>query len=169
MDDEKSIAEKLTDVITKATDSVKSTMSNIVDTASQAAEYAMENNAERMSRQTAAELAPRQIAVTANKHVYIPVATDAAAMPAPLVAVQPMPRKRTPRTKLSSGKTPAKKAVAKEPNRKAGKKAAKKAAKKSAPKKSKKSAKKSAGKKTAKRAANKSAKKARKTKNKSKR
>jgi hypothetical protein len=166
MDDEKSIAEKLTDAITKATDSVKSTMSNIVDTAAQAAQYAMENNAERMSGQTAAGLAPGQIAATANKQVYIPVAADAVAMPAPLVAVQPMPRKRAPRAKLSSGKMPpAKKAVAKKP----GKKAAKKAAKKSAPKKSKKSAKKSAVKKTAKRVANKSAKKARKTKNKSKR
>ena len=106
MDDEKSIAEKLTDAITKATDSVKSTMSNIVDTASQAAQYAMENNAERMSGQTAAELAPGQIAATANEHVYIPQAADAAAMPAPLIAVQPAPKKRASQTKLSSGKMP---------------------------------------------------------------
>jgi hypothetical protein len=161
MDDEKSIAEKLTDAITKATDSVKSTMSNIVDTASHAAQYAMENNSERMSGQTATGVAPEQIAATANEQVYIPVAADAVAMPAPLVAVQPMPRKRVSRTKLSSGKMPpAKKAVAKKSNKKAGKTPAKKAAKKSASRKSKKGAKKSAIKKTAKQIAKKSTKKA---------
>jgi hypothetical protein len=130
MDDEKSIAEKLTDAITKATGTVKNTMSHIVDTASQAAQYAMENNAERMSGQTA---------TAANGRVYIPQVTDAAAMPLPLVAVQPVrKRKRLARTKLSPGnRPPAKKAVAK------------KAVKKSAPKKSKKGAKKSASKKSA--------------------
>jgi colicin import membrane protein len=150
MDDEKSIAEKLTDAITKATDTVKSTMSNIVDTASQAAQYAMENNAERMSGQTAAEFVPGQIAATA---------TDAAAMPAPLVAIQPAPKKRAPRTKLSSSKIlPANKPVAKKAVKKSAPKKSKKGVKKSA----KKSAKNSTGKKTAKRIAKKSAKKARK-------
>jgi hypothetical protein len=156
MDDEKSIAEKLTDAITKATDTVKSTMSNIVDTASQAAQYAMENHAERMSGQTAAALAPGR-----------PEVADAAAMPVPLFAVQPVPKKRAHRTKLSSGKMPpAKKPVAKKVAKKSAPKKARKGAKKSA----KKNAKKNASKKTAKRIAKKSAKKARKkTKNRSKR
>jgi hypothetical protein len=175
MNDEKSITEKFTDAIIKATDSVKSTMSNIVDTASVAAQHAMESNAERMSGQTIAELAPGQIAATANEQVYIPEATDAAAMPMPLVAAQPASKKRAPRAKLNSVKMPpAKKAVAKKPNRKAGKKATKKAAKKSAPRKSKKVAKNSTIKKTARQIAKKPAKKAKKktkkkTKNKSKR
>jgi hypothetical protein len=161
MDDEKSIAEKLTDAITKATDSVKTTMSNIVDTASQAAQYAMENNAERMSGQTAAELVPGQIAATGNEHVYLPQVTDAAAMPAPLVAVQRVPKKRTARTKLSSGKRPpANKPVAKKVANKPAPMKSKKKSKKKSNKAAKKSANKRIGKKTAKRTAKKSAKKA---------
>ena len=136
MDDDKSITEKLTDVITKATDSVKSTMSNIVDTASQAAQHAMESNAERISGQTAGQLDPGQIGATTAAQAYLPWASDAVAMPAPLF-VQPVPKKKKkPLAKLNSAKpssTP-KKAASKRPASKAGKKAAKKPTKKSAPK-----------------------------------
>jgi len=166
MDDEKSITEKFTDAIAKATDSVKTTMSNIVETASVAAQHAMESNAEKMSGQTTAELLPDQIAAIAAEPV-VPVASDAVAMPPPLVAVQPAPKKRKPRAKSSAVETPpAKKAVSK----KSAKKAAKKTAKKSA-KKAKKTAKKTT-KKTAKKAFKKTTKKAskkKKTKSKSKR
>jgi hypothetical protein len=160
MADEKSITEKLTDAISRATDSVKSTMGNIVDTASNAAQYAMESNAEKISGQTAAELDPGRIAATANEQVYIPEAAGALAMPVPLVAVQPAPKKRTSRWKSVSGKTPpAKTPVTKKSNGKAAGKTAKKAAKKSAPGKSKKSTRKKSAKKTTKRTTKKSAKK----------
>lgn len=156
MGDDKSITEKLTDVITKATDSVKSTMSNIVDTASQAAQYAMESNAEKISGQTVTELDPGQIGATTAAQVYL---SDAAAMPAPLIPAQPaLKRKRKPRTKLSFGKAPtANKSVAKKPTGKAGKKPAKKPAKKSAPKTSRKAAKKGVGRKSMKKAVKRSA------------
>jgi hypothetical protein len=128
MDDDKSIAEKLTHAIGKAADSVKSTMSNLVDTASQAAQYAMESNAERMSGQTVAELAP-----------------------SPIAATEPAPKtKRKPRARPGSGKAPpAKKSVAKKPARKSAKKrAAKPAAKRVARKSKNKSAKKKSARKT---------------------
>jgi hypothetical protein len=123
MDDEKTITEKLTDAIGKATDSVKSTLSNIVDTASEAAQHAMESNAEKMSRQPATELYSEQLAATTNDQIYLPEAADAAAMPAPLFAAQSVPGKqRKPRSKLSSSKTPPapKKAAAKTSKKKAG-------------------------------------------------
>jgi hypothetical protein len=152
MGDDKSITEKLTDVITKATDSVKSTMSNIVDTASQAAQYAMESNAEKISGQTVTELDPGQIGATTAAQVYL---SDAAAMPAPLIPAQPaLKRKRKPRTKLSFGKAPtANKSVAKKPTGKAGKKPAKKPA----PKTPRKAAKKGVGRKSMKKAVKRSA------------
>jgi colicin import membrane protein len=152
MDDEKSIAEKFTDAIAKATDSVKATMSNIVDTASVAAQHAMESNAERISGQTVAELSPG-----------IPAAGDAVAMPPPLVAVQPVSKKRTLRPKASSVKAP--------PAKKAAKKSAPRKAKKAVKKSAKKSTGKKTGKKKVKQVAKKSAKKSAKknTKGKSRR
>jgi hypothetical protein len=159
MDDEKSITEKLTDAIGKATDSVKSTLSSIVDTASDAAQHAMQSNAQRISGQTVTEL---------GGQVYVPAASDAAAMPAPLFAAPAKPRK--PGTRSRAGKTSAtpRKAVAKKSNKKPGKTTVKQPAKKSAPRKSKKTSanktKKSAGKTTAKKAARKSAKAKKRTK-----
>jgi hypothetical protein len=170
MDDEKSITEKLTDALGKATDSVKSTIGNMVDTASGVAQRAMESSAARMSGQSVAELDSEQAAGSVNGQVYLPAATDAAAMPVPLAAVQPLPKPRKARTKSRAGKTtPApKKAAAKKSNKKATRNTAKKPAAKSAPKKSpKKSAKKAkkrAGKTVAKKAAKKSAKAGRKSK-----
>jgi hypothetical protein len=170
MDDEKSITERLTDAIGKATDSVKNTMSHIVETASVAAQHAMESNAQRMSRPAATARDSGPIAATAGEPVYLPEATDAAAMPVPLMFAQPVPnRKRKPRAGLKSGKAPAaKKAAAPKP----GKNAAKKPAKKRAPKKSKtkksktnvkkKTVKNSARKKTAKKVSKKPAKRTKK-------
>jgi hypothetical protein len=175
MDDEKSMTEKLTDALGKATDSVKSTIGNMVDTASGVAQRAMESNAKRMSGQSVAELDSEQAAGSVNGQVYLPAATDAAATPVPLAAVQPLPKPSKTRTKSRTGKTtPApKKAAAKKSTKKPARKAAKKPAAKSTPKKSaKKSAKKAkkrAGKTVAKKAAKKSAKMSRKTGKKSKR
>jgi hypothetical protein len=136
MDDEKSIAEKLTHAITRAADSVKSTMSNIVETASVAAQHAMESNAERISGQPATQLDPGLMVATANKQASIPPATDAAAMPVPLVADQPVAKKKS-RAKTNSSKTPAapKKAAVTKSTRKIGKKSAKTPAGKKAAKK----------------------------------
>jgi hypothetical protein len=158
MDDEKSITEKLTDAISKAAGSVKSAMSHVVDTASDAAQHAMEANAEKISRIPAAKPGPEQVAGTTNEQIYIPQASDAAAMPMPLFPVAPAPKKKPP-SRLSRAKTaPAKakaapgKTVKKTAKRPAKKKAsankpatksAKKAAKKSTGKKTKKAAKKS--------------------------
>src|SRR5476651_443934 len=103
MDDEKSITEKLTGAISKAADSVKSAVSHVVDTASDAAQHAMEANAERISRIPAAKPDPEQVAATTNQQIYIPVASDAAAMPMPLIPVAPAPKKR--KTPLSRAKT----------------------------------------------------------------
>jgi hypothetical protein len=164
MDDEKSITEKLTDALGKATESVKSTIGNMVDTASGAAQRAMVSNAERMSGQTAAELDSEQAAASVNGQVYLPAATDAAAMPIPLAAVQPLPESRKARTKSRAGKgTQApKKAAAEKSNKKTARKTAKKPAAKSAskksPKKSTRKATKRAGKTVAKKATKKSAK-----------
>jgi hypothetical protein len=169
MDDEKSMTEKLTDALGKATESVKSTIGNMVDTASSAAQRAMESNAKRMSGQTAAELDSEQAAGSVNGQAYLPAATDAAAMPVPLAAVRPLPKPRKARTKSRAGKTtPApKKAAVKKSNktaRKTAKKPAAKSAPKKSPKKSARKAKKRAGKTVAKKAAKKSAKAGKKSK-----
>ena len=162
MDDEKSITEKLTDAIGKATDSVKSTLGSIVDTASNAAQHAMQSNARRIYGQTVTEFDSGQ--------VYVPAATDAVAMPAPLFATPPAPKPRKPRTKSGSGKPSAapRKAAAKKSNKKPGKKSAKRPATKSAPGKSSNTSarkqKKSAGKTMAKKAARKPAKARKKSK-----
>ena len=103
MDDEKSMTEKLTDALGKATDSVKSTIGNMVDTASSAAQRAMESNAERMSGQSAAELDSEQAAGSVNGQVYLPAATDAAAMPVPLIAARV---RRKPRKARATSRAP---------------------------------------------------------------
>ena len=128
MNDEKSMTEKLTDALSRATDSVKSTIGNMVDTASGAAQRAMESNAEKMSGQSVAELDSEQAAASVNGQVYLPAATDAAAMPVPLASVQPLPKPRKARTKSRAGKTtPApKKAAAKKSSKKTARKTAKK-------------------------------------------
>jgi hypothetical protein len=94
MDDEKSIPEKLTDAISKAADSVKSAVSRVIDTASDAAQHAMEANAEKISRIPAAKPDPEGIAGTTNEQIYIPEASDAAVMPMPLVPAAPEPKKK---------------------------------------------------------------------------
>ena len=94
MDDEKSITEKLTGVISRAAGSVKSAVSHVVDTASDAAQHAMEANAQKISRIPAAKPDPERVAATANEQIYIPEASDAAAMPMPLFPAAPTPKKR---------------------------------------------------------------------------
>ncbi|MEA2899893.1 MAG: hypothetical protein QOJ84_5508 [Bradyrhizobium sp.] len=94
MGDEKSIPEKLTDAISKAADSVKSAVSHVIDTASNAAQHAMEANAEKISRIPAATPDPERVAGTTNEQVYIPEASDAAAMPMPLFPAAPPPKKK---------------------------------------------------------------------------
>ena len=92
MDDEKSIAEKLTEVIGKAATSVKNAVSHVVDSASEAAQHAMEANAEKLSRIPAARTGPEQAAGTPNAQTYLPVASDAVAMPMPLLPAAPPPK-----------------------------------------------------------------------------
>jgi hypothetical protein len=133
MDDEKSITAKLTNAISKAAVSVKSAVSHVVDTASDAAQHAMEANAERISRIPAAKAGPEQVAGTTNEQIYIPEAPDAAAMPMPLVPVAPPAKKRNAPSKPARAKTvPAK---AKAAPRKTIKKTTKKTIKKTAKKK----------------------------------
>jgi hypothetical protein len=64
MDDEKSISAKLTEAIGKAAHSVTSAMSHVIDTASDAAQHAMEANAEKMARIPPATPDPEQVAGT---------------------------------------------------------------------------------------------------------
>jgi hypothetical protein len=94
MDDEKSIAGKLAGAISKAADSVKSVASTLVDKASNAAQHAMEANAEKISRISPAKTASEPVAATANEQIHVP---DAAAMPMPLIPAVPVgKKKRTP-------------------------------------------------------------------------
>jgi hypothetical protein len=98
MGGEKSIPEKLTEVISKAAHSVKSAVSHVIDTASDAAQHAIEANAEKLSRIPAAKPDPQQVAGATNEQLYIPEANDAAAMPMPLVPLAPEPKnKRAPK------------------------------------------------------------------------
>ena len=98
MGDEKSIPEKLTEVISKAALTVKSAVSHVIDTASDAAQHAMEANAEKISRIPAAKPDPEQVAGATNEQLYIPEANDAAAMPLPLIPPAPEPtKKRAPK------------------------------------------------------------------------
>ena len=64
MDDEKSISEKLTEAIGKAAHTVKSAVSHVIDTASDAAQHAMEANAEKLARIPPARTDPEQVAAT---------------------------------------------------------------------------------------------------------
>ena len=136
MDDEKSIAGKLADAISRAADSVKSVASTLVDKASNAAQHAMEANAEKISRIPPAKADPAQVGTT-NEQVYIPQTNDAAAMPMPLIPPASVGKKK---------RTPNKPAAAIPKRRKAAKpatKSANKAATNPAAKKTKKAAKKS--------------------------
>jgi hypothetical protein len=136
MDDEKSITEKLTDAISKAAYSVKSVASTLVDKASDAAQHAMEANAEKISRIPPAKTGPAQAGRT-SAQVTIPAASNAAVMPMPLIPAVPARKKK---------RTPNKPAAANLKKSKAAKpatKSANKAAKKTAAKKTKKAVKKS--------------------------
>jgi hypothetical protein len=93
MGDEKSITEKLAGAISKAAGSVKNAMSHVMDTASDAAQHAMEANAERISRIPAVKSDPEQVAGTTNEQICIPETNDAAAMPMPLIPLAPEPNK----------------------------------------------------------------------------
>src|SRR5258707_1289174 len=121
MDDngEKSIVEKISEAV-----------KDIVDTASAAAIKAMQVQPD-----------PEQVAGTANEQVYIPEATDAAAMPAPLMASKPVAKRKTT-AKLTVAQTPPRKAAAKTSSQKAARKTVKKTVKKSSGKSAKKTAKK---------------------------
>lgn len=136
MNGEKSITEKLTDAISKAADSVKSVASTLVDKASNAAQHAMETNAEKLARIPAAKTDPAQVAGTSNEQVTIPEASDAAAMPMPLFPVASAPEK--PAAKKAAAVTAGKKKLA----NKTAAKSANKAAKKSAVKKTRQAVKK---------------------------
>jgi hypothetical protein len=145
MDDDKSIAAKLTGVISKAADTVKHAVSHVVESASEAAQHSMEVNAQKISRIPPARSAPGQVAATTNEQVYIPEASDAAAMPLPLVPAAPVAKKRmsparpapakktsakTRTVRAAKKKTSAKKAAGKTVNRaSSAKKSAKNAAK----------------------------------------
>jgi hypothetical protein len=134
MDDDKSIAGKLADAISKAAGSVKNVASTLVDKASNAAQHAMEANAEKISRIPPAKTTPEQVAATANDQIHVP---DAAAMPMPLIPAVPVGKKE---------RTPNKPAMANPKKSKAAKpaiKSANKAAKKPAAQKTKKATKKS--------------------------
>jgi hypothetical protein len=105
MGDEKSITGKLAVVISKAAGSVKSAVSHIVDTASEAAQHAMEANAEKISRIPAARPDPEGIAGATNEQLYIPETNDAAAMPMPLIPIAPEPKKkRAPKAAATKAK-----------------------------------------------------------------
>ena len=93
MDNEtKSVVSKLVDKFTDVVDSVTSAASN-------AAQYAMESHARRM------EPDPGAIAGTANEQIFIPEASDAAALPLPLIPMAPerkaAPRKSTARARIA--------------------------------------------------------------------
>jgi hypothetical protein len=112
MDDreEKSIVEKISDAV-----------KGVVDAASAAAMKSMQVKPD-----------PGQVAGTTNERVYIPEATDAAAMPAPLVLSKPAAKKkRTLPAKLTRAKTPPKKAAAKTSSKTAVRKTVKKSSRKS--------------------------------------
>jgi hypothetical protein len=90
----------------------------IVDTASTAAMKAMEPD-------------PEHVAGTTNEQVYIPEATDAAAMPVPLISAPKSPKKRAPPS-MSGRTTPMPDSPMPSPKKKKTKVAVKKAAKKTA-------------------------------------
>ena len=136
-DNQKSVVEKLVD-------KVNDTVANIVNTAAAAAMKAMEP-----------ESNPERVAGTTNEQVYIPEATDAAAVPVPLFAAPVKKKRALPKTTdvmAAAPKKSAKKSAKKKTAKKTATKASKKAAKKSGAKKTKSSAgRKAAGKKKTKR------------------
>jgi hypothetical protein len=118
MDDDKSIIEKVTDA-------VKGAANTIMDVASNAAADAMQASSRKMPPD--------------SNEIYIPAATDAAAVPPPLFTAQAKrtararPKKRAAKAKSSPART-AKKAASKKA-RKSSKKSSKKLSKKAAAKK----------------------------------
>ena len=152
MENEKSITAKLTNVISKAAETVKHAVGQVVESASEAAQHAMEANAEKISRIPPAISDPAQVAGTSNEQVYIPEASDAAAMPIPLIPAS-APKRQKPAARVApakpaskAAKAAAKKPAAQPPRKTGGKPAAKKSAKtakKSPVKRSKKTGRKS--------------------------
>jgi hypothetical protein len=136
-DNEKSVIEKMVDKVNDA-------VANIVNTAAAAAMKAMEPESD-----------PERVAGTTNEQVYIPEATDAAAVPAPLFAAPAKKKRALPKTtavKAAAPKKSVKKSTQKKTAEKTATKASKKAAKKSGAKKTKSSAgRKAVGKKKTKR------------------
>jgi hypothetical protein len=129
MDDDKTIIEKFTDA-------VKGAASTLMDAASNAAGGTMEATAKKIS--------PREEQFAASEaQIYIPEATDAAAVPPPLF---PIRKKRTARRSKRPAKakavTGAKKASAKKSTKKSSKKSPKKSAEKKTAKRPAKAAKK---------------------------
>ena len=110
MKNSKSIAAKLTGVISKAADTVKHAVSHVVESASEAAQHAMEANAEKIARIPPATPDPEKVAGVTNEQVYLPEAGDGAATPETLIAAAPPARNRE--GKASAKKSPAKAAKA---------------------------------------------------------
>lgn len=126
MAEQKSITGKLAAAIGTAAEVVKSGVHRVLDTASNAAQHAMEANAEKLARLPPARLDPDQVAGTTNEQVYIPEATDAAAMPMPLVANVAATKKQKSSAKPAA-KPAAKKAAARKPTKSAAKSGARSA------------------------------------------
>jgi hypothetical protein len=111
MDNEKTVIEKLTDA-------VKGAANSIVDAASNAAETSSKSNAARMRASS------QQAAGTTNAQIFIPEATDAAAMPIPFTVPGATRKQRKAQAKPAPAKIPRKKAAAgKTPRRPSAKKA----------------------------------------------
>ena len=129
-DNEKSVIEKMVDKVNDA-------VANIVNTASAAAMKAMEPEPD-----------PEQVAGTTNEQVYVPEATDTAAVPAPLFVAPAKKKRAVPKKSVAKAATP-KKSAKKSAKRKTAKKTATKASKKAAKKFGAKKTKSSAGRKAA--------------------
>jgi hypothetical protein len=99
MENEKTVIEKLTDA-------VKGAANSIVDAASNAAETGIKPNAARMSAND------ERLAGTANQQIFIPEATDAAAMPIPFTVPRAARKKRKTRARPAPAKTARRKAAA---------------------------------------------------------
>jgi hypothetical protein len=108
-------------IIEKLTDAVKGAANSIVDAASNAAETGIKSNAARMFARGG------QVAGTGNEQIFIPEATDAAAMPIPFTVARAARKKRKPRARPAPAKIPRKKAAASKTARKARTSASKKA------------------------------------------
>jgi hypothetical protein len=105
-------------LIAKLTDAVRGAANSVVDAASNAAETGIKANAARMSAND------EQVAGTANEQIFIPEATDAAAMPIPFSASPIRKKRKTPApANISRKKAAAKKAAPKKAKAKTGRKA----------------------------------------------